>query len=348
MFELDRNDIKMSKGLAIISMILLHLFCRKGADVYGSPLLWVNDTTPFVYYLGFLAEICVSMYCLCSGYAHYRQGEINGLSCKRCFNRIIKFLINYWIVVVLFSLIGLLVRSTDIPVSMIDFVLNMCLLVSSFNGAWWFVATYVILVCLSKILYNVCKNINSYLLVIILTLQLVFFWIFSDYTYNIINHGFVTEIIARQFVNLMGDVIFSYMVGMLIAKHNIMTYIHSKNISNEILLMVLFVLSIVMCVLHKGIFIVYYATVVFIIFNALKKGKWIKQLFNFLGTHSTNIWLVHMFFYLTLFPGLVQNFKYPLFIFLGMMLICIAVSYIVNVIYQFILNRDMIRDLLNN
>lgn len=146
----------------------------------------------------------------------------------------------------------------------------------------------------------------------------------------------------------MGDVIFSYMVGMLIAKHNIMSYIHPKNISNTILLIVLFVLSIVMCVLHKAIFIVYYATVVFVIFNALKKGKWIKQLFNFLGTHSTNIWLVHMFFYLTLFPGLVQNFKYPLFIFLGMMVICIAVSYIIKFIYQFILSRGMIQDLLNN
>lgn len=44
-----------------------------------------------------------------------------------------------------------------------------------------------------------------------------------------------------------------------------------------------------------------------------------------------------MFFYLTLFTGLVQNLKYPLFMFIGMMVICIAVSYIINLVYKLVI-----------
>ena len=91
--ELTRKDIKMTQGLAILTMVSLHLFCRLGTDVYGTPLLWLNSTTPAVYILGWLSEICIPLYSICSGYAHYKLGESGGLSKKRICNRIIKFLI---------------------------------------------------------------------------------------------------------------------------------------------------------------------------------------------------------------------------------------------------------------
>lgn len=93
--ELTRKDIKMTQGLAILTMVSLHLFCRLGTDVYGTPLLWLNSTTPAVYILGWLSEICIPLYSICSGYAHYKLGESGGLSKKRICNRIIKFLINF-------------------------------------------------------------------------------------------------------------------------------------------------------------------------------------------------------------------------------------------------------------
>lgn len=102
--ELSKKDIKLTKGLAIISMVVMHLFCRKGADVYGTPLLWINSDTPFVYFLGYLAEICLPIYCLCSGYAHYRLGETNGLTVKKNSKRVLKFSINFLIVLIIFLL----------------------------------------------------------------------------------------------------------------------------------------------------------------------------------------------------------------------------------------------------
>ena len=61
---LTKEQTQMTKGMAILSMLVLHLFCRKGGDVFGTPIFWLNTDTPFVYILGFLAEICVPLYSL--------------------------------------------------------------------------------------------------------------------------------------------------------------------------------------------------------------------------------------------------------------------------------------------
>ena len=146
----------MTQGLAILTMVSLHLFCRLGTDVYGTPLLWLNSTTPAVYILGWLSEICIPLYSICSGYAHYKLGESGGLSKKRICNRIIKFLINFWIVCILFAVIGV-VAGTDqrVPGSWKEFFGNMFFISTSYNGAWWYVDTYLILVMLSPILYKI-------------------------------------------------------------------------------------------------------------------------------------------------------------------------------------------------
>ena len=44
----DKEDATMTKGMAILCMLVLHLFCRTGEEVLGTPLIWLNDTTPLV------------------------------------------------------------------------------------------------------------------------------------------------------------------------------------------------------------------------------------------------------------------------------------------------------------
>lgn len=76
----NKEDAVMTKGLAILCMLILHLFCRTGKDVYGTPLIWINETTPLVFYFGFFAEICVPIYSLCAGYAQQYMSEQKNLS----------------------------------------------------------------------------------------------------------------------------------------------------------------------------------------------------------------------------------------------------------------------------
>lgn len=342
--ELSPRQIKMTRGLAITSMIVLHLFCRKGSDVYGTPLLWTNSQTPLVYWLGFLSEICVGMYCLCSGYAHYRLGETNGLTPKRNGKRLLKFIINFWIVCTLFSFIGLFVNGgKEIPGGMITFLENLTMLNFSYNGAWWFALTYVYLVIFSRLICKAIKNCNSIVTVILLFAQygareiIMHLWTIPAGSGRLVSYP------LTQLQNFFGPVLLTYGIGMLLAKKNVISKLGSFWLdklpkAHNYLLFTLTVLGCaVVCVLEKSILMPVFAIFIFIVFQLWQKSKFTEKLFLYLGKHSTNIWLTHMFFYLRLFQGLVQKAKYPPLMFLFMMVLCIASSYIIGLIYKPIL-----------
>lgn len=341
MYELSKEHIQMTKGLAITSMILLHLFARKGTDVYGTPLFWLNAQTPIVYYLGLLSEVCVSLYCLCSGYAHYRLGEKKGLTFYNNFQRMLKFLLNFWIVCLLFSILGIIFDSTGrIPQGMLTFLENFFLLRISYNGAWWFAATYIYLIILSSFIFKIVKSSNSIFVGLLLIGQYVVVWLLSHAGILFSGQGPITTYISEQLNNLLGEVLFAYGAGMIMAKENIISiccaWIDNKTsrYRNTLIALVTIIISLILCILEKALLMPLFAVFTFIMFNLWKKSHNVKITFLFLGKHSTNIWLVHMFFYLILFKNLVVVAKYPILIFGLMMVICITVSYIILAIYK--------------
>ena len=119
---MNKNDAIMTKGLGILSMLILHLFCTTGAGVLGTPFLWVNETTPVVYYFGFFAEICVPLYSMCAGYARFLMQQTKKLSFKGNILRIFKLLVNYWIVLFLFCAVGLIIDHNSVPGNIASFI----------------------------------------------------------------------------------------------------------------------------------------------------------------------------------------------------------------------------------
>ena len=79
----------------------------------------------------------------------------------------------------------------------------------------------------------------------------------------------------------------------------------------------------------------------------MDKPRWLERVLSYISQHSTNMWLTHMFFYMIYFKALVYAPKYPLFIFIWLVTICIVTSYGINFIYKFLLNIIDLR-LLNN
>ena len=55
--ELTKHDNQIAKGIAIIGMVMLHLFSRLGELPY-SPLIWIGKT-PLIFYVGLLGDMCV-------------------------------------------------------------------------------------------------------------------------------------------------------------------------------------------------------------------------------------------------------------------------------------------------
>lgn len=64
------------------------------------------------------------------------------------------------------------------------------------------------------------------------------------------------------------------------------------------------------------------------------KPRFVEKSLLFVGKHSTNIWLVHMFFYASIFDKLVFVARYPIAILAFMLLLTIASSVIIHLIHD--------------
>ena len=85
----------------------------------------------------------------------------------------------------------------------------------------------------------------------------------------------------------------------------------------------------------QTLFVAVFTGIVFIcVFNLMDKPNWLNNLLSYLGNHSTNMWLIHMFFYMIYFKNLVYGAKYSFLIFPWLVILCIVSSYVVNFIYE--------------
>lgn len=337
----NKQDATMTQGIAIISMLILHLFCRKGADVYGTPLFWISNDTPFVYYLGFFAEICVPLYSICAGYARQISIECGKDIYLSNVSRGKKLLINYWVVLVVFCFLGLVIGSKTIPGDAITFLKNV-FLIKEYNGAWWYVRTYLIVLLIPSVLLMAPVRCLPFFG------GALFCGITSVGWYLICRFGILSadKLGGSLFyeVGNMMKVLPSFWMGGLFCKYRtipcIDKWLTQKKIFGKTRSIVFAgVLVLIFCVvswLEKSVLMFFVALIVFLGFNLSPKTNKVEQMLLFFGRHSTNIWLTHMFFYLIdPFKGLAQLGKYPILIFANLLFLSLMASYVIAFILRF-------------
>ena len=85
----------------------------------------------------------------------------------------------------------------------------------------------------------------------------------------------------------------------------------------------------------QTLFVAVFTGIAFIVlFNLIDKPDSLDRLLYYLSSHSTNMWLIHMFFYMVYFESLVFMPKYPVFIFIWLIILCILSSYLINIVYS--------------
>ncbi len=353
--ELEKKDTCMVHGVAIWAMILLHLYLRKGAEVSGSPLIWINQDVPLIYYLAFLSEICVPLYCFCTGYALFLQFSNMELKeyLKKTYFRLFKFLIHFWVVCIIFTIVGILFdQYGEIPVNIYRFLGNFFLLEHTYNGAWWFASTYILFVLISPLFLKLAKKADSRVLFIVFAMIFCVYYlckvlgIFATSPEEYYWKGFLVRKLSDLWY-----VSFFYIVGMLLAKEKIISKTRkwwnrvTGEKSNFYLFIVVSAAILAMCVIEVSGMVYFFSIFCFICFNLWKKPDYVERFFLFFGEHSTNIWLVHMFFYLFIFKELVFIVKYPVFVIPFMFVLTIVCSYIINFILKLLWKSPLFRKL---
>lgn len=335
--ELTKKDTQIAKGIAVLGMVMLHLFCRLGELPY-TPWIWVREV-PLIYYLGLFGDLCVPVFCFCSGYAHYLIADVQGKKYrKRLPGKTLRFLSNYWIVVVLFSILGLLFdRSGQIPGSLRDFLGNMLLVGMNYNGAWWFVTTYLILLVLSPAFVAMTRRLSG---IFMLVGSMFFYFVAYVLRFKapVSMPNSVLQWCWNQMV-LLGTSQLPYFAGMILRKYGGIGKIRKLfTCRNFLRRTIVFVLPLVAflghCIVQSVFVAPFTAAAVLACLFLAKLPECVEKVFLLLGKHSTNIWLVHMFFYHRLFPGFVFTAEYPVLILLLMLAICFVVSAVIDWFYR--------------
>ena len=142
---------------------------------------------------------------------------------------------------------------------------------------------------------------------------------------------------------LLGTSLFPFVIGAIFADKKIYSFIYTKvnNIKFKNTLCILGILFMIVChgFVHT-LFVAVFTGIAFIVlFNLIDKSDSLHRLLYYLSGHSTNMWLTHMFFYMVYFKSLVFMPKYPMLIFIWLVILCLISSYLINLFYSNIIKK---------
>lgn len=324
-FNLSIQDTNVLKGLALCFLLCHHLFYshrEPDAVNYFSDVCIHGNWLLARFGNGF-GKLCVALFVFLSGYgltiSTEKKGGIHDLiGFYR--NRMVKLLVNYWFIWLVFVPYGVLVAGRSFPdvygehyvlKTLIDF----CGMAYAFgyygyNATWWFYSCIIVLYFLFPLLYRIREK--WWLLV-----GFVFFYRIVGGHLPILSAG--------------GSYVLAFALGIAMATYRIAPPIRS-------LWSKLFLFAIVVVTglaRMKGVGMVFVWDLVLcysiaILYKSLQLKEWIVRSMAFLGKHSFNIFLFHTFFHLYYFKEFIYWSSNPILIFTTMLAICLTVSIVLE------------------
>lgn len=332
--EISIKQANQLKSIAILMMLCLHLFNRSYKGLF-EPLLFVGKQ-PVIYYISLLCDACVPIFAFTSGYGlYYKYRQDKNVFFKNNFLRLKKLYVNYWIIILIFPiLIGLTLQYPDYPGSWSKILKNSLGVDPTYNGAWWFFTIYILFVLTAKICFSILDKINPIIYLGILFILYLTGFYFRVYRTNIFDDSVMSWI--HKYAALYFCTLFQFLLGAFALKYkwNSFIYRNFQNIKckNSIIFLLLILLAVIHILIPNLIVAPFTGLGFILLYCQLQLSDGIKKGIDFFTPHSTNIWLIHMFFYMIFFPDFVYSFRYPIIIFSFLVLICVACSYIINFI----------------
>ena len=339
--EISINQSKVLQTVAILMMLVLHLFNRNYAGLF-QPLLFVG-TQPLSYYISLFCGICVPIFLFVSGYGlFFTFQKKEHIYNKSNLKRILRLYINYWIIVIVFAvLLGLFLNKDGYPGSLKKFMLNILALDNSYNGAWWFFFTYILLVFSSSIFFQLLNKYKYYwFLLVAINFYFVAFY-FRVYQSHMFEQEFLNWL--QEQICLFGTSFLPFLMGAIALKYSwntkVSLFFTKIKFKNSVAFSGIILLIIIHAFIPNYVIDPFLALPFIFLFNQINFSKKITKSLLFLSMHSTNLWLIHMFFYKTYFREFIYRPKYVLFIFLLLVVTCVLCSYFINKIYKLILRK---------
>lgn len=203
------------------------------------------------------------------------------------------------------------------------FTENLLVFGSSYNGAWWFVGIYLLMVLLSPLVFKIMRKHPVLVALAAPAVYAVSYFVRFRY------EGF-----WQQKLSLLGMSYAELLVGAYFCRYSFMDMLEticSRVLPGKVRMIVLTAV-VAAVILVRGyipsLFVAPISGLIFIVcyLLAVRQGLPLQGLFSFLGKHSSNIWLTHMFFYMPMYGGIAYRAKYALGVLLLLLILSICAS----------------------
>ncbi len=301
---LSKEDTKILKGIAIILMLIHHLWTfsdRLPGTLNCISGIVVDESLSI---LGDFGKICVAMFAFLGGYGKYCKYGNRPVNIVREIYGIYK---RYWRVFLIFIPIGFLFFSNQTPYclceqindrftafSMKELMLNFFGLESTYNWEWWFLFTYIICVMLFPFMKRMVEQqsiLVNLTLMILFQLVIMLLAIVTASDFPMVEDWFRCRL----------PCVVCFYCGVIVSRYGLYSKIYSyviklrvKPLIGMIAFAIVFLLR-YFC--HNSSLDFLFASILIIVYKIIIDSyKPIRKPLEILGKHSTNMWLVHTFF----------------------------------------------------
>ncbi len=326
MFSISRQDSKAIQGLAFLLMLFLHLFnrmqnvdlCTTFLSIKGIPLIHI------------LTKGCgpVPFFVVLSGYGLYVAKFSIGTRLKRA----LRLYVFYWLTLILFVGLGSYLNPVKYPGFVTKAVLNALGFYDTYNSETWFLLPYV----LTSLLFGVYLEMMRYLgkkwiLLISLVMTIAAQYLISRIGVNgmprltyqlVLTAGFMFPFVwGMVLCDVSQNGVSSPKWQSFFSRSSLLLYK-----SNWFIYLFLLLFFIADVVINNSLFHILFAFAVIILFPHIKKGKVAFAFLQEIGRKSMVMWLIHTYFCYYLFHDWIYGLKYPIVIYLVMLIITYIAS----------------------
>lgn len=342
----SKNDTKVVKAVAIIFMLVHHLFGFPGRilsnNFYYS--LFKIGNNNLEYYFGSFGKICVTMFIFLSGYGLYVscKNKTYKETSKYILRKIKQLFTTYWKVFLIFIPICMIFNTKNITNDFYNLTLNFFAVKTTYNPEWWFFTPYILLIALFPIINKIFSNKKSNYFIEIIAIILLneIGTFFNKYLIMLNIYIFGNQSIIFPIFTELVKLLPGFLIGVFCAKYDLLSYIKEKfsgNILNYIAILLIIIAT--FCIRYKldaysDFILAPIISMSIIILLNNKLGFYIRKVLIKIGNESTNIWLCHSFYCYYLCQNIIYYPKYPILILLWLLLISYLTSIIIKITFS--------------
>lgn len=314
-FDITRTNA--NKGFALLLLLWHHLFYQH--PEYGT----------LTYALAEYAKVCVSIFIILSGYGlaeSIKNKKIGLFSFYK--KRLIKLYMTYWLIIIVFVPIGIFFIDRTLVSIFGDYAymkfivqtLGFHMFTSNvgygYNATWWFMSLIIGLYILFPLIYFLIQKFGIWIILFTLLIQVA---------------------PTVNYIGLLQHWILPFTLGIFLSKINgfifFLTWLKKLGIVHFVFLIFLMTLSILLK--HYGLLLG--ILIILFITQIINLSTPLRQILNFIGIHSFNIFLFHTFIYFYYWKDIIYFTDTPILIFLSLLfsslIISISLEYIKQLLY---------------